>query len=337
MQRIEAAHDKGKGMFGGTKVDQIEDDIDRQATAWLVKLADDPQNEALRGHLMGWLAASPVHRAAWQETARVSDLIALAGPVPPIAPELPARPAHLGWLRKASFARALASVGMAFCLAWLVGPKLAVEFQADESTGTAELRLVVLDDGSQAYLAPDSAIAFASDTKGRSVDLLRGEAYFDVAHDAKRPFKVLTDDSRVTVLGTAFSVSRRDRGVDVAVERGRVAVAIPGRNGARETILTAGQSLIFGAARARAIRPDRVASWREGVAIIDDQSVGAVIDRIRPWYRGRIVATGPGLFSRRVSGIYNLRNPDLALEALARAHDISVTRVSPWLRIVTVN
>lgn len=337
MQRTEAAPDEGKGMFGGTKVDQVENDVDRQASAWLVELADDPENEALRGRLMDWLAASPAHHAAWQETTHVSDLIALAGPGSATAPVSPARSAHLAWLRKAPSARAIASMGMALCLAWLVAPELAIEFQADESTGTAELRLVALDDGSRVYLAPGSAIAFTNAMKSRSVDLLRGEAYFDVAHDAKRPFKVLTDDSSVTVLGTAFSVRKRDRGADVAVERGRVAVAIPGRDGARQTILTAGQSLSFGAAGPRAIRLDRVASWREGVAIVDDQSVGAVIDRIRPWYGGRIVARGLGLSTRRVSGIYNLRNPDLALEALTRAHDVSVTRVSPWLRIVTVN
>jgi transmembrane sensor len=324
-------------MSAATKADQMPGDLSRQATAWLVQLDDDPENDALRAQFMDWLGTSPAHLAAWEETARVSDLIAAAGPLPQELPFLPLASAWRGRLRNIRPAGALASLAVAACLAWILVPHLALQLRSDAITGTAELRRVKLEDGSTVQLAPATAIAFTNGAAGRTLNLLQGEAWFDIAHDKMRPFRVMAGDSTVTVLGTAFSVRMTDAGTDVAVERGHVAVTSDGARSGREE-LVAGQSLSVSdsAATRGAIRPDRVASWREGIAIVDDLPIGDVINRIRPWYGGYIIARGPGLKDLRVSGIYDLRDPDLALKALMRAHKVTVSRISPWLRIVTV-
>lgn len=314
----------------------MRSDLSRQATAWLVQLDDEPDNEALRVQFIDWLATSPAHLAAWEETDRVSGLMSATGPLPQSELQASASPARSAWFRRLPSARTLASLAMAICLTWFAVPYLALQLRSDEITGTGKLRVVRLKDGSAVHLAPATAIAFSSTADGRILNLLQGEAWFDVAHDKARPFRVMAGDSTVTVLGTAFSVRRKEPGTDVAVQRGRVAVAT--RDGTQRIELVAGQSLSLSADAATrgAIRPDRVASWRDGVAIVNDQSIGEVIDRIRPWYGGYIIARGPGLQSRRVSGIYDLRHADRALEALARAHKVTVSQVSPWLRIVTV-
>jgi transmembrane sensor len=326
------------GMSGETEADRMQGDLSRQATAWLVQFDDDPENEGLRVQFMDWLATSPAHLEAWEETLRVSQLMSAVGPLPRTMP-VSLMAARSGRFRKARAARALASLAVTACLAWVAVPYLALQFRSDEITGTAELRLVKLEDGSTVHMAPATAIAFANDAQGRTLNLLQGEAWFDVAHDKGRPFRVMAGDSTVTVLGTAFSVRRTGKGTDVAVQRGRVAVTTPEGVRPGRVELTVGQSVSVGnageAARA-AIRPDRVASWREGVAIVDDRPISDVIDRIRPWYGGYIIARGVGLRDRRVSGIYDLRHPDRALEALTRAHKVTVSSVSPWLRIVTI-
>lgn len=315
----------------------MKGDLSRQASAWFLQLDDEPDNESLRAEFMDWRATSPAHLAAWEETVRVSDLISVAGPLPRNAPIIESELPRHGWFRRMSSTRTLASLALAACLAWAVVPDLSLQLRSDEITTTAELRVVRLEDGSTLHLAPRTAIAFSNDAKGRTLSLLQGEAWFDVAHDTARPFRVLAGESTVTVLGTAFSVRRTDRGTDVAVQRGHVAVTMP--HGPARVDLVAGHSvsLSAGTALRGTIRPDRIASWREGVAIINDQSIADVIDRLRPWYEGYIVATGPGLKDRRVSGIYDLRDPDLALKALTRAHKVTVSQVSPWLRIVTVD
>ncbi|WP_447725702.1 FecR family protein [Sphingomonas koreensis] len=324
-------------MSGESQEERMQGDISRQATAWLLQLEEAPDNETLRAEFMVWLTSSPAHPAAWEETARVSELISAAGPslrqlsFPPAA----AQPA---WFHKFLSAKAFASLALAACLAWVTVPDLSLHLRADEVAPAGEPRLVRLEDGSTVHLAPTSAIAFTNGAKGRTLNLLRGEAWFDIAHDEARPFSVIAGDSIVTVLGTAFSVRKQDAGAEVAVQRGRVAVTSSDGERPARVELVAGQSLSVteDAAILGAIRPDRIASWREGIAIVNDQAVDDVIDRIRPWYRGYILTRGPGLKRLRVSGIYDLRVPDLALEALARAHKVRISRVSPWLRIVTV-
>lgn len=315
----------------------MRSDLSRQATAWLVQLEDEPDNEVLRVQFIDWLATSPAHLAAWEETENVSALMTAAGPLPRLMPSLPAVRAP-AWFRRLPSAKTLAAVALAACFAWILAPDLSLRLRSDEITRTAELRIVRLKDGSTVHLAPVTAIAFTNGAKGRTLDLLQGEAWFDVAHDKARPFRVMTGNSTVTVLGTAFSVRKTESGTDVAVQRGRVAVTTPDAGQAVRVELDPGQSfsLSEGVATRGAIRPDRVASWRGGVAIVNDQPIGDVIDRLRPWYKGYIIARGAGLKSRRVSGIYDLRDPDRALEALARAHKVTVSQVSPWLRIVTV-
>jgi transmembrane sensor len=69
---------------------------------------------------------------------------------------------------------------------------------------------------------------------------------------------------------------------------------------------------------------------------VKDRPVGDVLDALRPWYGGYMVVRGPGLASRRVTGIYDLRDPEAALSALGKAHPIRVRRLTPWLKIVTV-
>lgn len=326
-------------MRAETTADPIPDDLSRQATAWLVQLADDSENEALRMEFVDWLATSPAHRAAWEETRRASDLIGLAGRLSEDIPVQTASLSRRGRFRTIRHTRAFTALALSACLAWIVVPHLVLRFRSDAITGTSELRLVKLADGSTVQLAPATAIAFVNDAAHRTVTLLQGEAWFDVVHDETRPFRVRAGDHTVTDVGTAFSVRRLAGRTDVAVQRGRVAVNGSDGTGPDGIELAAGQSLSLsqeGEAIRDEIRPDRVASWREGLAIIDDEPIADVIDRIRPWYGGFIIARGPGLQDRRLSGIYDLRDPDLALKALTRVQKVRVSKVSPWLRIVTV-
>ncbi|WP_255265982.1 FecR family protein [Sphingopyxis terrae] len=322
--------------MSGRSEERTPGEISRRATAWMLQLDDEPDDEALRAEFENWLTSHPAHLAAWEETEHVSDLISAAGPLSQNRP--PPGSAHPISFSKFMSARAFVSLAVAACLAWIVVPSIALQLRADEVSRAGEPRIVSLDDGSTVHLAPATAIAFTTGAKGRYLELLQGEAWFDVAHDEARPFRVMAGDSIVTVLGTAFSVRKTDTGTDVAVQRGRVAVATNDAAPPARVELVAGQSLSLskGASTLAEIRPENVASWREGVAIVSDQSIGEVIERLRPWYKGFIVARGPGLMRRRVSGIYDLRDPDLALEAIARAHRVKVSRVSPWLRIVTV-
>jgi transmembrane sensor len=214
---------------------------------------------------------------------------------------------------------------------------MALRLRAQELTGAGEVRSVTLDDGTRVTLAPDSAVSFDIGDKDRSAHLLRGRAYFDVAHDESRPFRVMADDTVVTVLGTAFEVDGVSADAAVAVRRGIVAVDYAG-HGPR-TVLHRGETVSLAAdghAQRGAMRAERVAGWVDGRMFVKDRPVGEVLDALRPWYGGYMVVRGAGLASRRVTGIYDLRDPEAALSALGKAHPIRIRRITPWLKIVTV-
>lgn len=312
-------------------------DISRAASDWLVRLEDASGDMALQSAFAAWLAADVRHAAAWDETLATARLIAVAHPnleanVIHIAARQQRTKAHRQWFSWIGTAAAA-------CALWITAPGLVTHWQADEATGTGEVRTVRLADGSRVVLAPGSAMAVDLQRERRNVRLLHGEAWFDVAHDANRPFRVLAGASETRVLGTAFDVRLTDQGAGVSVGRGIVEVSLPnGETPVRER-LTKGQSLHVdwnGEATLSAIRPERIASWREGRAIVNDQPIAEVIDALRPWYAGYIVASVSDLRRLRVTGLYDLRDPDAALAALGRAHKLDVRKVTPWLRIVTV-
>lgn len=94
------------------------------------------------------------------------------------------------------------------------------------STKVGEVSHIRLDDGSEVSLNTDSSIRVTMLKEERQIELLSGEAFFDVAKDANRPFTVATEEQQITVLGTAFNVRQREdeNVLKVAVIEGRVAV-----------------------------------------------------------------------------------------------------------------
>lgn len=312
-------------------------DISRAASDWLVRLEDAPDDVPLQSAFEVWLAADTRHAAAWDETLVTARLIAMGRPnletnVFYVAARQQRTKVHrqrFPWIGAAAAA----------CALWVAAPVLVTHWQADETTGTSEVRTVRLADGSRVVLAPGSAVAVDFRPETRNLRLLRGEAWFDVAHDANRPFRVLAGASETRVLGTAFDVRLTDQGAGVAVVRGIVEVSLSNGETPVRQRLTKGQSLNFdwnGATALNAIRADRIASWRQGRAIVNDRPVIEVINALRPWYGGYIIAGGPDLQRLRVTGLYDLRDPDAALAALGRAHNLYVRKLTPWLRIVTL-
>lgn len=128
---------------------------------------------------------------------------------------------------------------------------------------------MALPDGSRLRLDAGTRLQVTFSRSRRGVRLDHGQAFFDVAADAARPFDIVAAEARITVVGTRFAVRLTPQvpgreGVEVAVEHGHVRVAGPGAQAAAD--LTAGQRLVFdaasGQARVQALAPDGAAPWR---------------------------------------------------------------------------
>ena len=96
---------------------------------------------------------------------------------------------------------------------------------------TNEHRKITLPDGSTVVLNNNSTLSVTSDFNKTIREVhIEGEGYFDIVHDTKKPFIVISGEVKTTVLGTAFNVKAyRDSKVEVTVTRGKVSV-LSGRN-----------------------------------------------------------------------------------------------------------
>lgn len=128
------------------------------------------------------------------------------------------------------FAAAVAAVSILGIALYQLGPlqnRDAPTQLAVFETAAAEHRDVVLADGSRVSLGGRSLISVSFTAARRNVVLERGEAYFAVAENLRRPFVVHAGSKSIRAVGTAFNVAKYDDQVTVTVTEGRVIVAEP--------------------------------------------------------------------------------------------------------------
>lgn len=307
--------------------DPTDDDLLAEAVDWRLRIEAAPEDQTLRAALDAWLARSDAHKAAWRDVERLERV---AGALPADYAERRPRPK----VGKVAFA----AVALAACLAFLFLPTVQLWLASDHRTGTAELRGVTLEDGSVVSLDAESAIAVRYAAGRREVALLSGRAFFDVVPRRDRPFVVLAGDVAVTVVGTAFDVDSSADSLSVAVQSGTVAVALD-KGGSPAATLTRGDRLEIDRKSGRfaksQVAPDDVASWREHRLVVDKATVAQVVEEFGRHYGGVIVLRDRALADRRVSGVFDLRQPIEALQAAVRTHDGSVTRVTPYLVVIS--
>jgi transmembrane sensor len=311
-------------------MDRAEDRASLEATRWLVELQEAPGDAEVRRRFDAWRRASPLNAAAWSETERLGNVAAtMPSAYADVWKPVVARRHRPAGARTRRLA--VAGLAVAACVAFFVVPPLVQRLQADHATSTAEVRKVVLQDGSEVTLAPASAIAVSYDAAGRQVRLLSGEAFFDVKPDAARPFRVLARDVETAVMGTSFDVRLYADGVVVSVEHGVVRVGTV-------SDLRAGQAVRVtsgGEASREAASADMVAAWRDGQLVARNIALREAVDQLRRYYAGTIVLASASLGARRITGAYNLADPEDALRAIAQAHGAKVRRIAPWLLVVS--
>ena len=81
--------------------------------------------------------------------------------------------------------------------------------------------------------------------------------------------------------------------------------------------------------------PQLVASWRRGQLYLHDQTMRDAVDQLRRYYAGTIILADDSLAERRVTGVYNLSDPEDALLGLVRAHGAKMRRITPWLIVLS--
>jgi transmembrane sensor len=312
-----------------------------QAVAWFVRLRDDDLADADWAEFCGWLEASPAHRAAYDEVEALwVDLD--DAPIPEDAEEAvvtPLRPrtrsavasSRRSVLRWALPVAACAVVGVGV---WRLRPHDAEAPPAQVyETAPGEIRAIALADGSRIDLDAASRIEVRLAPALRSVSLMRGEAAFDVAHDAARPFTVEVGDRTVRVLGTEFNILRQAGTMRLTVRRGMVAVA-----GAKGVLhrLTPGQQLEHREGTAHSlvtrVSADDAFAWKHGVLVYRDRPLSEVAADLSR-HSKLPVRVDPSAQRLRFTGTLSVDTLDAMLGRLETFMPISIERRATEVRL----
>jgi len=250
------------------------------------------------------------------------------GPAPHrhfLLPSAPARP----WWR-----RSLLTAGAAFAAALVIGAlslsrdRVAPPLPAPRvyETTPAQRAEIVLSDGTRITLAPESRLRVAADfgTERRDV-YLEGEAFFDVAHDAVRPFTAYAGNASAHDIGTAFAIRSypRDRAVQVAVREGVVAMSGVGPLAAGDvgTLASDGRATVrHGGDTASAL------GWLDGRFSYTDAPLTRVVEDLHRWHDADITIRDSALADLPFTGEMNGLSTSSALDLVARTLGLRVKR-----------
>jgi transmembrane sensor len=316
-------------------------------------MTQSPADELLARYLAGeataderraveaWGASAPAHRAeldrlraawtpaprpvgswdvdqAWARVARRLD-------DPAAAPLVP---------RRRALAMAAAVVlALGAALVWRTVREAAPAARV-VATAAGELRSFDLPDGTRITLAPGSRLQVAGDYgRGlRRVDL-EGEAWFEVTHDAARPFQVHAAGTVTEDLGTEFAVRALPDGspVRVAVVSGSASLRRADRPAAeavtllpRDVALLPPDATVATVERGVAVAP--LVAWRDGRLEFDGQTLDTVARDLSRWYGLEFRLADPALAARRLTATVHLDRLEDALDVLRLSLGVRLER-----------
>jgi transmembrane sensor len=219
-------------------------------------------------------------------------------------------------------------------------------------TAVGEIRSVALRDGSNVQLDSGTAIDVTYDGSFRLIHLKEGQAFFNVFHDASRPFIVYVGKYAVKAVGTAFSVRTQEGGnrLDLTVTEGRVQVAslktrvadgpigdlnqmknvtslVPVSVGEKLSLNEDGQTV----QHEEPARVEKDLSWRDGMLIFDNDPLEEVVSRINHYTQVRIVIADDSIRSLKFGGYFKVGDVPAILATMNQNFGLHVEKVNDRL------
>lgn len=282
-----------------------------------------------------WLSNSRMHA---DPTSFLRHMQRLGGSQSPIA--LNRRASGTARLRIIALS-AIAVAAMIAMLFWNPGTLKVSVPKSSVTTRAGSRSTVQLPDGTMVWLNADSKLVYDEHFNGKKREVaLTGEAFFDVSHDATRPFIIHTNSIDVKVLGTAFNVRSYpdEKNTETSVLRGSVEITMLKMPG-KQIILKPQDKLVV---RNEVVQPKTPAaadasapamvltsvhklesdsstfetSWIQNKLAFDQQALTVVAQQIARWYDLKVMITDPALSNQTYSGVFDGEPVEQVLDAL---------------------
>ncbi len=297
-----------------------DDTIACEAMDWFLRNREGPLDEAGRVAFLDWMKRSPEHVRAYMRALALhrqvgealqssladeaavpprqiaAKVVPLFGSVhaPPRA--VPRRGRARWWVAAAAACITLLGVGLV--------PQVAPTEQL-YSAGQGELRDLVLPDQTQVRLNADSRLRVRMGWFSRKVELLQGEATFDIARD-RRPFEVEVNGLEIRDIGTVFDVSRRLQSTRIGVVSGEVEVWSQGADARRLAQLGEGR-VVQVDARSHAVESldlplSMLLDWQQRKVSFLDERLDEVAAAFNRHNQVQVRVLDEGAASARLSG-----------------------------------
>ncbi|WP_158856411.1 FecR family protein [Lunatibacter salilacus] len=181
----------------------------------------------------------------------------------------------------------------------------------ERMTSIGEKLTMTMPDGTRIIVNSESSIQFNSDY-GRADRIihLSGEAYFEVAPDSLKPFKVEANGFTTLALGTSFNVSTKHSSYQVALTEGKVTVGV----GDDVVNLNPGQMAVWEPSeqaseiKVKNFDIEKITAWKHGRVAFDRKPLSQIFKDLEKWYRVTIQVE-PGVnINQRVSGTFENKN-----------------------------
>ncbi len=192
---------------------------------------------------------------------------------------------------------------------------------------------MILPDGTKIWLNAASSIAFATDfNKTNRKVILKGEAYFEVAHNKALPFKVDFNETEVEVLGTHFNISSFGGKSRTTLIQGSIKITEAGK----KQMLMPGESASVedGALAISQANMQKSIAWTEGTFYFDGDTMPEIMNQIFRWYDVEVKYKGKAI-EKKYSG--NIRRQATLKQTLEMLNAVSGIKFSLEDRTVTVD
>jgi len=331
-----------------------------EAAAWITRLHGPNRTAEMEAGFHKWLRESVENRTEFEA---LTDIWAAVGTLPTGATPRLERWEHSaeshelqqlrsrqrdvqgpwmrirGW-RATGLAASLAAAFLILLLgSWVVRSRVEPSYTTD----VGEQRVVQLEDRSRVWMNSETRVRIGFDRRQRRVELVRGEAFFEVTQDALRRFVVVAGGHRVTALGTSFVVRYQPERTAVTLVEGRVAVdSVPppgeavnaahpaDRKDVHEAgpwVLSTGQRLIFapaGIAEIDVPSVDSVLAWRRGEVVLNDTPLQEAVAEMNHYDKTAVVIESPAIATLAVSGLYHTGDNVGFARAIAKMYHLDL-------------
>ena len=279
--------------------------VEMRAAEFVERRDDADWTDSDEQHFAQWLEESSAHRvaflrlnASWQRTERLAALKTPAFGASAATPQA----------KRFRFLSAAAAFGLVLVSGGFLATYLSAPRYDTYATTIGGHETLKLHDGTRIELNTNTLVRVAQTPSSRLVKLERGEAYFDVRHDEKRPFIVATDSGRIVDIGTKFSADIEGGKLKLSLLEGRIRFETKDASGhARQVQLVPGQTLVSDAGSITLSRkaPHELTSdlaWRSGMLDFHETSLAEAAAQFNRYNETKIVISDPRASRETING-----------------------------------